>query len=147
MRAGLGVTGVNPNGSMDYATAQKWVAALNAYNNGAGYLGHNDWQFPVAPLVDRTCANTGPGGGSFGPLCSGSGLSNLYSAGLKLTFPSSAVPGFGATVSPLHNLKSSYYWALQNDGGASNGGQEVFSFARASRAASRHKITTSTRSP
>ena len=46
MRAALGVTGVNPNGSMDYATAQKWVAALNAYNNGAGYLGHNDWQFP-----------------------------------------------------------------------------------------------------
>ena len=128
-RTALGVTGVNPNGSMDYATAQKWVAALNAYNNGAGYLGHNDWQFPVAPLIDRTCANTGPGGGSFGPLCSGSGLSNLYSAGLKLTFPASAVPGFGAKVSPLHNLKPSYYWALQNDGGTSNAEHEVFSFA------------------
>ena len=47
---------------MDYATAQKWVAALNAYNNGAGYLGHNDWQFPAAPMVDVTCANTGPDG-------------------------------------------------------------------------------------
>ena len=132
MRTALGVTGIFPNGSMDYATAQKWVAALNAYNNGAGYLGHHDWQFPAAPMVDATCANTGPGGGSFGPLCSGSGLSNLYSAGLKLTFPASAVPGFGATVSPLHNLKSSYYWALQNDSGpsgSSNGGQEVFSFS------------------
>lgn len=132
MRTALGVTGIHPNGSMDYATAQKWVAALNAYNNGAGYLGHNDWQFPAAPMVDPTCANTGPGGGSFGPLCSGSGLSNLYSAGLKLAFPASAVPGFGATVSPFHNLKSSYYWALENDGGSSgagNGGQEVFSFS------------------
>lgn len=132
MRAALGVTGIFPNGSMDDPTAQKWVAALNAYNNGAGYLGHNDWQLPAAPLVDPTCANIGPDGASFGPLCSGSGLSNLYSAGFKLTFPSSAVPGFGATVAPLHNLKSSYYWALANDdgpSGSSNGGQEVFSFS------------------
>jgi len=132
MRTALGITGIFPNGSMDYATAQKWVAALNAYNKGAGYLGHSDWQFPAAPLVDATCANTGPGGGSFGPLCSGSGLSNLYSTGLKLSYPASAVPGFGAAVSPFRNLKSSYYWALQNNGGPSgsgNGGQEVFSFS------------------
>lgn len=132
MRTALGVTGIFPNGSMDDATAQKWVAALNAYNNSAGYLGHNDWQLPAAPMVDSTCANTGPGGGSFGPLCTVSALSNLYSTGLKLTFPASAVPAFGAAVSPLHNLKSSYYWALQNDGGPTgtdNGGQEVFSFS------------------
>jgi uncharacterized protein (TIGR03437 family) len=132
IRTALGVTGIYPNGSMDYATAQRWVAALNAYNKGLGYLGHNDWQFPAAPMVDATCANTGPDGASFGPLCSGSGLSNLYSAGLSLNFPATAVPGFGATLSPLHNLKSSYYWALQNDGGpsgVSNGGQEVFSFS------------------
>ena len=131
MRTALGVTGIYPNGSMDDPTAQQWVAALNAYNNGAGYLGHSDWQLPAAPLVDPTCANTGPGGGSFGPLCSGSALSNLYSAGFKLTFPSSAVPAFGAALPPLHNMKSSYYWALRNDGGASGSsdGQEVFSFS------------------
>jgi len=132
MRTALGVSGIFPNGSMDGPTAQRWVAALNAYNNGAGYLGHNDWQLPAAPLVDASCANIGPGGGFFGPLCSGSGLSNLYSAGLKLTFPASAVPGFAATVSPLRNLKSSYYWALANDGGpsgSSDGGQDVFSFS------------------
>jgi len=132
MRTAFGVTGIFPNGSMDYGTAQKWVAALNAYSNGAGYLGHNDWQFPAAPMVDATCANTGPDGASFGPLCSASSLANLYSTGLRLTFPASAVPAFGATVAPLHNLKSSYYWALANDGGpsgASNGGQEVFSFS------------------
>jgi uncharacterized protein (TIGR03437 family) len=132
VRATLGVPGINPNGSMDYATAQKWVAALNAYNNGAGYLGHNDWQLPAAPLVDNSCSTTGTGGGSFGPLCTASALSNLYSAGLKLSFPASVVPSFGATVAPLHNLKSSYYWAQQNDGGTSgtsNGGQEVYSFA------------------
>ena len=131
MRTALGVTGIFPNGSMDDGTAQRWVTALNAYNNGAGYLGHNDWQFPVAPLVDAACANTGPDGASFGPLCSASGLSNLYTAGLKLTFPASAVPDFVATVSPFHNLKSSYYWALKNDGDPTgvDDGQEVFSFS------------------
>ena len=96
MRTALGVTGIYANGSMDYATAQRWVAALNAYNNGAGYLGHHDWQLPVAPLVDNTCANTGTGGGSFGPLCTGSALSNLYSVGLQLNFPLSAAPAIGA---------------------------------------------------
>src|SRR5450755_1730517 len=30
--ASLGATGVNPNGSMDYAAAQRWVAALNAFD-------------------------------------------------------------------------------------------------------------------
>ncbi len=129
MRAKLGVAGVNPNGSMDYSTAQQWVAALNAYSNGAGYLGQNNWQFPAAPLVDSTCGATGPGGASFGPLCSGSALSNLYSAGLKLNFPSSVTPGFSATVGPLHDLKSSYYWAQQNDAVTGNGEQEVYSFA------------------
>ena len=132
MRAALGVTGINPNGSMDNGTAQKWVAALNAYDNGAGYLGHNNWQFPAAPMVDSTCAATGTGGGSFGPLCTASALSNLYSAGLGLSYPSSAAPAFGATVGPLHNLKLSYYWTEQNTGGtggAGNGGQEVYSFA------------------
>ncbi len=98
MRASLGVPGVNPNGSMDYATALRWVAALNADNNGAGYLGHNNWQLPVAPLVDKTCADTGTNGGSFGPQCTGSALGNLYSVGLKQTFPASVAPGFSATV-------------------------------------------------
>ena len=130
MRAALGVTGINPNGSMDYITAQKWVAALNTYNNGAGYLGHNNWQFPAAPMSDAECANVGPGGGSFGPLCMVSGLSNLYSVGLGMSYPSSAVPGYGKTIGPVHNLKASYYWTLANSGGAGgNGGQEVLSFA------------------
>jgi hypothetical protein len=63
MQASLGVTGINPNGSMDYATALRWVAALNAYNNGAVYLDHNNWQLPVAPLVDHSCADVGANGG------------------------------------------------------------------------------------
>ena len=128
----LGVAGINPNGSMDYATALRWVAALNAYNNGSGYLGHNNWQLPVAALVDKTCADVGTNGGSFGPQCTGSAVGNLYSVGLKQTFPASVAAGLGATVGPMRNLKASYYWAEQNNGGTSgtnNGGQEMFSFA------------------
>ena len=132
IRASLNVAGVSPNGSMDYDTALRWVAALNAYNSGSGYLRHNNWQLPAAPLVDKTCADTGTFGGSFGPQCTASALGNLYSVGLKQTFPASVASGFGAAVAPLHNLKASYYWAAQNNGGTSgtsNGGQETFSFA------------------
>ncbi len=132
MRSALGVSGVNPNGSMDYATALKWVSALNAFNNGSGYLGHNNWQLPVAPLQDSTCADTGAQGGSFGPQCNGSAMGNLYYTGLKQSFPASVAPGFGAAVGPLYGIKASYYWAVQNNGGAAGnptGGQEMFSFA------------------
>ena len=132
MQSSLGVGGIDANGSMDYATALRWVAALNSYNHGSGYLGHNNWQLPVAALLDKSCADVGSNGGSFGPQCSGSALGSLYSASLKQTFPASVAPGFGATVGPLRNLKASYYWAAQNNGGASgnpNGGQEMFSFA------------------
>jgi uncharacterized protein (TIGR03437 family) len=132
MQTSLGVAGINPNGSMDYATALRWVAALNAYNNGSGYLGHSNWQLPVAALVDKTCDDIGTNGGSFGPQCTGSALGNLYSSGLKLVYPASVAPGLAGSVPPLHNLKASYYWALHNNGGTSgtdNGGQEMFSFA------------------
>ena len=131
-QASLGVTGIDPNGAMDYVTAQKWVAALNAYGKGTGYLGHNNWQLPVAALVDKTCADVGTNGGSFGPQCTGSALGNLYSVGLKQTYPASVAPGLAATIGPMQNFKASYYWALQNNGGTSgtdNGGQEMFSFA------------------
>src|SRR4051812_20561528 len=30
-------------GSMTYQVARRWIAALNASNGGAGYLGHNNW--------------------------------------------------------------------------------------------------------
>ncbi|MBZ5662189.1 MAG: hypothetical protein LAO08_17450 [Acidobacteriia bacterium] len=132
IQAKMGVAGINPNGSMDFPTAQKWVAALNAYDNGLGYLGHNNWQLPVAALKDSTCADTGTHGGSFGPQCTGSAMGNLYYVGLNQTFPNSVAPRFAARVGPLRDMKLSYYWALQNNGGTSgtsNGGQEMFSFA------------------
>jgi hypothetical protein len=67
MQASSNVTGINPNGSMDYPTALKWVAALNAYNYGSGYLDHRNWQLPVTALVDKTCADVGTYGGRLAP--------------------------------------------------------------------------------
>jgi len=123
----LGVGPINPNGSMDYPTALNWVTALNSYNNNAGFLGHNNWQLPVTPLQDPSCGDLGPNGASFGPLCIGSAMGNLYHRGLNQNFPDSVAPFFAVTPAPLYNVKLSYYWALKNDG-ATTGGQEIFSF-------------------
>jgi len=124
----MGVGTINPNGSMDYGTALNWVEALNAYNKNAGFLGHNNWQLPATPLQDPSCADLGPYGASFGPLCTGSDMGSLYSMGLQQTFPNSVAPFFAVPVAPLYNVKLSYYWALKNDGPLV-GGQEIFSFA------------------
>ncbi|HEV3333278.1 MAG TPA: hypothetical protein VG096_19960 [Bryobacteraceae bacterium] len=126
MRAALGVSGINPNGTMEFQTAQNWVAALNGYDGGAGYLGHNNWQLPVTPITDGSCASTGTGGGSFGPGCTGSAMGNLYHDSLALNYPNSDAPGFGVPVSVFfQNLKLSYYWTQTPNGG----GQEVYSFS------------------
>ena len=122
MQAKFGIAGINPNGTMSFQTAGNWVAALNNGN----YLGHNNWQLPVTPLNDSTCAATGSGGGSFGPACIASTMGSLFSIDLNLSYPSSAVPGFGVPVSQVfRNLKLSYYWTQA----PSIGGQEVFSFS------------------
>jgi hypothetical protein len=126
LRAQLGVTGMNPNGTMDYQTALNWVNALNAYDSGRGYLGHNTWQLPVTPSTDATCAVAhGPDGNSFGPSCTGSALGSLYSVFLGHTYPESVVPNFTNTVAPFHNLQPSLYWSATDSGTA---GQATFSF-------------------
>jgi hypothetical protein len=40
----FGVAGIDANGGMDWATANAWIAALNA----AGHLGRSDWRLPRA---------------------------------------------------------------------------------------------------
>src|SRR5580692_4334162 len=42
----FGVSGINPDGSMGWTTAQEWVAAMNAAN----YLGTNKWALPATRL-------------------------------------------------------------------------------------------------
>jgi hypothetical protein len=114
--------GVNPDGTMDYATSQVFVKALNDYNNGQGFLGHNNWQLPSNPAVDATCSSYKSN--NFGVLCTGSALGSLYNVGLAETYPASVVPYFFNVVWPFFNLQPGLYWAAELD----TGGEVTFSF-------------------
>ncbi len=107
----FGVTGINSSGSMDYATAVRWVAAMNASNNGAGYLGRNNWQLPTASSTDKTCELTGRNGEPFGYNCSGSALGSLYYVSLGLKEPDSAVAYSEDQVGPFQNIQPYLYWS------------------------------------
>jgi hypothetical protein len=122
IRAQLGVPEINPDGTMDWATALNFVNALNSYDHGRGFLGHNDWQLPTNPAADTTCSSINVD--NFGALCTGSGLGNLYNIGLAQTYPASVVPRFFNTVWPFLNLQPGLYWAADPN----NGGEATFSF-------------------
>jgi hypothetical protein len=107
----FGVPYVNKSGSMSYATAVRWVAAMNASNSGAGYLGHTNWQLPTVPDIDATCALTGPHGERFGFNCSASALGSLYYVSLGLREPDSAVPNSQNQVGPFQNFQPYLYWS------------------------------------
>jgi hypothetical protein len=122
-RAMLGVSGINPDGTMDYATALLWVAALNGFDGGHGVLGHNNWQLPTTPQFDSTNCSS-DNNGDFGLLCSGSGLGNLYNVGLNQRIPNSVVPHFTNVVGAVRNLQPGLYWTTDTN----SGGQVTFSF-------------------
>jgi hypothetical protein len=107
----FGVSNINKSGSMDYATAVVWVEELNKSNNGAGYLGHNDWQLPTAPEKDPSCARTGRNGESFGFNCSGSALGSLYYASLGLREPNAAVRVPASKVGAFSDFQPYLYWS------------------------------------
>ena len=107
----FGVSGINKTGSMDYATALRWVDAMNKADNGAGYLGHNNWQLPTAPSRDASCARTGRHGESFGFHCSGSALGSLYYGSLGLREPNTAVRMPANKVGPFNDFQPYLYWS------------------------------------
>ncbi len=119
----MNVAGINPNGTMDWATALLWVDALNAFDGGRGYLGHNNWQLPVTPVDDDTCSSYN--NGSFGATCTGSAFGSLYAVELARTFPDSIVPDVINRVGPFRDLVPGLYWTGDSDGG----GERTFSFA------------------
>lgn len=125
IRATLGISGINPNGTMTFTTALQWVNALNNANGGSGYLGHTNWQLPTVPPTDTTCSVLhGNNGNSFGAHCNESALGNLYNTGLGLTFPNSAIPGFTNTIGLFNNLQPSLYWTSLPE----SGGEKTYTF-------------------
>ena len=107
----FGISNINKDGSMDYATALRWVDAMNMLDHGVGYLGHNNWQLPTAPAEDSSCAHTGRHGESFGFHCSGSALGSLYYGSLGLREPDTAVPIPANTVGSFKNFQPYLYWS------------------------------------
>ena len=114
-------SGISPNGTMDYQTAQNFVNAMNHYGP-SGYLGHTNWQLPNTPLDDPTCSSHN--NGNFGVSCTGSALANLYNVGLDVGYPASVIPLFTNTVGPFQNLQPSLYWTSDTN----SGGEVTFSF-------------------
>lgn len=116
VRAALGVPGINPNGTMDYPTALAWVQALNAHDNGAGYLGRTDWQLPTTPAQDASCAvPAGRSGNSFGPSCTGGALGHLYTVGFGARFPAEIAPPTNHQLGPFHHVQQGLYWTAGKD--------------------------------
>ena len=110
IRAALGVPGVNADGTMSYATALRWIAAMNAYDGGAGYLGHHDWQLPTNPPDDPSCAiAAGHSGNAFGPGCTASALGRLFSSVLGGTYPE-GLPPSPVDVGPMRGLRQGLFW-------------------------------------
>src|SRR5580704_15390547 len=101
---------VNRSGSMNYASATAWVAAMNAAN----YLGHSNWQLPTTPLNDNGCAAKAPpagGGDSFGFGCKANALGYLYYTALGFQAPNNAVPIPPNRVGPFRNFQHELYWS------------------------------------
>ncbi len=128
----FGVKNITPGGSMNYATAVKWVAGMNKFVNldsSVGYLGHADWQLPTTPNTDVTCAATGPEPyhNSFGFGCRQSDLGSLFyrASSLDLHHPNTAVPIPYNTVGPFSNFQPYLYWTETS---ASDQGFHTFSF-------------------
>ncbi len=126
---------INPNGSMNYQTAQQWIAALNAYK-GVGYLGRRDWQLPTTQPLTAGCMSTGPHGESFGYGCAGSALGSLYRS-MGLIAPGSAAGPVTGDFEGFDNLQPNLYWT-DTIGAA---GIFTFSFATGWRGANQGRDT------
>ncbi len=94
----FGTAGVNAGGYMTWATANSWIANMNAAN----YLGFNDWRLPVTAQPDPTCGSQTAGNPpqGYGLNCTGSEIGHLYNVdGVTV-----ATPG------PFSHIQSSMYW-------------------------------------
>ncbi len=90
----FGVTGINPNGSMSWFTAQKWISAMNAVN----YLGYNDWRLSASD----TC---------MGYNCTKTEMGNLFYNGLGGVAHSSIIAAHNANLALFNNVQSGIYWS------------------------------------
>src|SRR5579872_704648 len=104
----FGVRGINADGSMGYGTALDWIRAMNAFDHGKGYLGHNDWMLPTTPSIDSGCSSRNKS--TFGYGCSKSAMGSLYYKTLGLHEPDTAVSISNGKIGPFDNFQPYLYW-------------------------------------
>jgi hypothetical protein len=125
----FGVRGINPSGSMDYPTALRFIAAMNAHDGGKGYLGHTDWALPATPPEDPGCGSHNRYAFGFG--CTLSPLASLYGDALGLTWPATAVAIPSTEVKGFSNFQPYLYWSASlnaNHSDTNENGFTTFSF-------------------
>lgn len=86
------------DGRMTWSGAMKWIAAMNASNSGAGYLGYSNWRLPTSD----TCG---------GYNCTGSEMGHLFLSelGEEAGQPLSSSSDPDKTL--FTNLQSDIYWS------------------------------------
>jgi hypothetical protein len=90
------------DGTMDYASARQFISNMNAYDNGAGYLGQTNWQMPP---VDPGC----PTYNCVGVKVSNP-MGNLFYNQLHFTAGNPVVEAPDIPVGPFYHVQPSQYW-------------------------------------
>ena len=93
---------VNRDGAMTWASAGRFVAAMDTYD-GAGYLGHKDWQLPP---VDRKC----PAYNCAGDM---SPMGELFYVHLGLIQGTPVVASPDVALGPFNHIQPYLYWSCE----------------------------------
>lgn len=93
------VTGIS-SGAMTWEKANEWIAAMNASDSGAGYLGYNDWILPSALNQD----DSGPCSGAD---CTDSDMGHLFYTELSGTSGSSILGSGDTDLNLFSNIQIS----------------------------------------
>lgn len=91
---------------MNWFTAGSWLFAMNASNNGAGYLGFNDWRLPSSFEPD----GSGPCGDYD---CAGSEMGHLFYTELGGVAGQSIATTHNASYDLFTNIQPFAYWSGQ----------------------------------
>ncbi len=111
---------INPDGSMGHDTAVAWIAAMNRFDNGRGYLGHTNWRLPDSPDLDDQ-----------GYYKTGTEMGQLFYSELGGRAGGSVQLADGVYNGMFHNFQPYYYWSgSQTNGkvGTDSDSHESFSF-------------------
>jgi hypothetical protein len=115
----FGVTGINANGTMTWAKAGEWIAAMNTAN----YLGANDWRLPTVTDTGTSGCNFGYTGTDCGynvDLSTGEmahmfystlGNTGYYNTSGSPTGCSGLSPYCLTNTGPFSNLQPGFYWS------------------------------------